>query len=179
MSFWGNQQLSPDGNFEIDGGEPIPAGAVLKCIISEAGWSEWQGERKINLTWTVIEGEYKNRRVFQKLDVLSPDANRKNRQLKMLAAIDANAGGGLMRVQGEPTDLDLAQNLTQKIMFIKVSVWEMDSKSGNWVSAVSNGGATQPVNQPAQQIPPEYQNPQVQAAAQMQPLPWQNDCIPF
>ena len=55
----------------------------------------------------------------------------------MLAAIDANCGGKLMASGEEPTDTSLAKALLNKPMHIKVMVWEMDDRKGNWVSAVA------------------------------------------
>lgn len=163
MSFWqtsDNQQLDTSGKFEMGGGEPIPANTALKVMITEASWDEYDGERTIKLRWDVIDGEYKNRVVFQKIRVLDSDTKKRDKALRMLAAIDANSGGKLMALGREPSDMDLASCLLNKPMWIKVQVWEMNDKKGNWVSAVSGGSAApqsapqaapQPAPQPAAQ----------------------------
>jgi hypothetical protein len=154
MSFWqtsDNQQLDTSGNFEIGGGEPIPANTALRVMATDAKWDTWEGEESIKIRWDVIDGEYKNRVVFQKLKVKDADTKKRDKALKMLAAIDANAGGKLMALGSEPSDMDLAQCLLQKPMWIKVQVWEIDGKSGNWVAAVSGGvksGATEQAPKP-------------------------------
>lgn len=150
MSFWqtsDNQAIDTTGSFEVGGGEPIPNNTTLKAMITEASWDEYMGDRHINLRWDVIDGEYKNRVVFQKVRVMDTDAKKKDRALRMLAAIDANAGGKLMALGREPSDMDLASSLLSKPMWIKVQTWEFDGKKGNWVSAVSGGNepkSTQP-----------------------------------
>ena len=79
----------------------------------------------------------------------------------MLAAIDANAGFQLMQIQGEPSDIDLARCLANKMMTIVVQVWKFEvdgeEKTGNWVSAVaprSKGEA----QAPAQAVPGAYED---------------------
>ena len=99
--------------------------------------------------WRVTKPEvYKNRVIFQKLDVFGKDARAKDPKKKsdnakrMLAAIDANAGGQLATVEGVPTSEDLTRCLSNKFMTIKVMKWEMkndagEPMSGNWIAAVS------------------------------------------
>src|SRR5690606_38171870 len=90
--------------------------------------------------------------VFQKLWVKDPEPNalkkgaekadqKRDKALRMLAAIDANAGGKLARKGTEPSDDELMLALANKPMVITVKTWEMDTKDGkkegNWVAAVS------------------------------------------
>lgn len=144
MSFWqtsDNQQIDTSGKFEVGGGEPIPANTVLKAMITEASWDEYQGERTIKLRWDVIDGQYKNRVVFHKIRAADADAKKRDKAVRMLAAIDANAGGKLFALGREPSDMDLAGCLLNKPMHIKVQTWEIDGKSGNWVAAVSGSAS--------------------------------------
>lgn len=157
MSFWqtsDNQKIDTSGKFEIGGGEPIPANTALKVMITEASWDEYEGERSIKLRWDVIDGEYKNRVIFQKLRVLDADGKKKDKALRMLAAIDANAGGKLLALGREPSDMDLASSLLNKPMWIKVQVWEFNDKKGNWVAAVSGGGSAKAAPAPAPEPAP-------------------------
>ena len=151
MSFWNlsdntSATQGVTGEFETGGGnmEPIPSGTQLNAMIEEAIWDEYQGNRFIKLKWRVLDGEYAKRVVFQKVHVFgNPTAKDKaanaDKAKRMLAAIDANAGGQLMQVAGEPSDMDLARCLSNKMMTVMVQVWELDDKSnsGNWVSAVA------------------------------------------
>lgn len=162
MSFWNDEQRNTSGTFESGGGdfEPIPANTGCIAAIKQAGWAEYQGDRYINIQWQVLKpDQYKNRVIFQKIRVLDNDPAKADRAKRMLAAIDANAGGKLLQLSHEPTDHDLASALTGKMQAIKLQVWEMEvegqQRSGNWVSAVapSKGGQQQPaaVQQPATQ----------------------------
>ena len=155
MSFWNlsdNTAATQNvtGAFETGGGnmEPIPAGTQLPVMIEEAAWDEYEGNRHIKIKWRIIDGEHKKRVIFQKVHVFgNPTAKdikaNSDKAKRMLAAIDANAGGQLMQVEGEPADTDLAKCLSNKIMTVMVQVWEMGDKKGNWVSAVAprNGAA--------------------------------------
>lgn len=142
MSIWNlsdNQRVTADASFEVSGGamEPIPANTLLKAMIDEAKWDEFQGDRYVSLRWSVVDGEFKNRKIFHKIRVLDNDTKKRDKAVRMLAAIDANSGGKLMSLGRDPEDNDLAANLCYKPMAIRVQIWEIDGKSGNWVSMVS------------------------------------------
>jgi len=165
---------STNGTAEMGGGNlpPIPAGTQLKAMIVEAKWDDGgqYNNRHIKLRWDVVDGEYKKRVVFQKVQVCETDANKRDKAIRMLAAIDANCGGKIMQLNAEPTDMDLMSNLCNKPMVIKVEVWEMENDqgqpmSGNWVQAVSSGKAKAPAQPAPQQQAPAAQ-PQQQPAEQ-------------
>ena len=128
--------------------EPIPQNTGLRACIDEACWDDYEGDSFIKLRWTVLDGEFKNRKVFHKVKVKLEDASKRDRHIRMLAAIDANSGGGLMRLGRDPLDADLTANLCNKPMAIKVGVWEINGKTGNWVVAVSALGGAAPVVAP-------------------------------
>lgn len=165
MSFWQKQDgsaVESSTTFESGGGEitPIPNNTALIGAIEEAKWSEYQGEHYINLKWRVMRpAEYANRVLFQKLKVFSPKQGDKAKQ--MLAAIDANAGGKLAKLKDAPEDMDLMTALVGKAMAIKVQIWDIDGKTGNWISAVA----------PAKQQAPQAQNTAPQAQTPRQPAP--------
>lgn len=127
------------GEFDLGGGNSlIPADTTCLAMIDEINWTEFQGDEYINARWTVMEPEaYRNRKVFQKLKVNDPDAKKSDKAKKMLFAIDKNAGGKLAASGEYPSDLLMAKCLMSKPMLIKVQVWEMNDKSGNWIAAVS------------------------------------------
>jgi hypothetical protein len=144
---------------EFDGGggnmEPIPDGSSILAMIDEAKWAKTQDgmAEYISLRWTVIQPDgYKNRKVFTKLWVTDADpsaktpdaaAKKRDKARRMLAAIDANAGGKLTSKPGKPTDDDLGMHLTSKPMVIRVQIWEVEDRQtgerirGNWVSMVA------------------------------------------
>jgi hypothetical protein len=159
MSFWnlsdGGSAADTGADYEIPGGnlDPIPDGSSVLAMIDEAKWDDKDGADYISLRWSVLSpDEYKNRKVFQKLWVTDDDpsakdadkaAKKRDKARRMLAAIDANAGGKLTKKEGIPTDETLTICLTNKPMIIRVAVWAIkdretgDTISGNWVQAVA------------------------------------------
>ena len=165
MSFWQKQDgsaVETSTSFESGGGEiqPIPNNTQLIAAIEEAKWSEYQGEHYINLKWRVMRPqEYAKRVLFHKLKVFSPKQGDKAKQ--MLAAIDANCGGKLAKLKDAPDDMDLMTALVGKSMAIKVQVWDMDGKKGNWISAVAPAKAqAAPQAQAPRQAPQNTHNQQ-------------------
>ena len=171
MSFWDlsdGEQVKADTEYEApSGGEPIPDNTDVMAYPDEVKWDEKDGNEYITVRWRVAKPEtYKNRVVFQKLWVMGnnpqqkdPDKRKKqgDNAKRMLAAIDANAGGELMTIEGKPSDEQLQAALMNKFMVIKVKLWEMtgdDGKamSGNWVCAVSpkDKGVSEAVTQKPQ-----------------------------
>lgn len=158
------KQADATGSFNANVGfEDIPSNTQAKAVIEEVKWdeSEFAG-RHISIRWSIFEGPYSNRKVFQKVKVF--DAKVGDRAKLMLAAIDTNAGGALARLGTEPTDMDLATALMNKPMVIMIQQWKMkdsntgEDRTGNWVSAVSplNRAAPAPASQPAA---PQQQQP--------------------
>jgi len=162
MSFWDlgdGSSAATDGakEYEIPGGgdmTPIPGGSSVLALIDEAKWDERNEAEYINLRWSIMApDEYKNRKVFQKLWVTDDDPNAKDAEKaakkrdkakRMLAAIDANAGGKLSKTGEMPTDDSMTMALTNKPMIISLQVWSMPDREqpgekieGNWVSAVA------------------------------------------
>lgn len=144
MSFFdfGTEQT---GNFEQStGGDfaPIPKNTVVKVIAENVKWSQFDPDPEyIEIQWSVVDGEYKNRKIFQKLKTQDADPQKAKKAMLMLGAINHNAKGNLHALVSKPTDAELCSALTFKPMFLKLGVWEMDvnseKKSGNWVVAVS------------------------------------------
>ena len=160
MSFWdlsdGGTARDTETEYEIPSGnlDPIPDGSSVLAMIDEAKWDEKDGADFISLRWSVLSpDEYKNRKVFQKLWVTDDDPNAKDdaaaakkrdKARRMLAAIDANAGGKLTKKEGIPTDETLTICLTNKPMIIKCMEWSMPDREkhgefirGNWIAAVA------------------------------------------
>lgn len=150
MSFWqtseGKSATDTTGKFESNGGIAlIPENTTCLAMITEANIAEYQGDEYINLAWTVNKPDaYKNRKVFQKVRVFDADTKKRDKALNMLAAIDKNAGGVLAQFNAAPTNVTLLQ-IMNKPMLIKVMVWELNDKKGNWISAVSPRSTEEPV----------------------------------
>lgn len=158
MSFWNTSSNAPvqaTGSFEMTTDlAPIPSNTVLRAVVTEAKWDEYQGDHYISLRWDVIEGEHKGRVVFQKIRAKDADPKKRDKAITMLAAIDANAGGSLMRSGQEPTDIAMMQALCNKPMQIRVKVWAIkdeatgETKQGNWIDGVFANNGAAPVQQP-------------------------------
>lgn len=159
MSFWststGEAINTNSTSFEIEGGgnfAPIPAGTKVLAIIENASRRKTQDgmAEYVEIKWAILRPEpYKNRKIFQKVWCLDYDPNvtdvtkakaKRDKALKMLAAIDANAGGLLQRSGEEPSDMSLASALTNKQMVIGLNTWddrETKKPAGNWVYYVA------------------------------------------
>ena len=157
MGFWnlsdGDNAAKTGTEYEIPGGnmDPIPEGSSVLAMVDEAKWATTQNnaEEYVSLRWTVLApDEFKNRKVFQKLWVTDHDPNAKDhakaiaktdKARKMLAAVDANAGGKLTAKDAKPSSDDLAMALQDKPMVITLGVWESNTggNGGNWVMAVA------------------------------------------
>jgi hypothetical protein len=164
MAFWDLSEggsATDDGTKEFDGGggnfDPIPDGSNVLAVIDAALWAHTQqdgsGAEYIKATWSIVSpDEYSNRKIFHKIWVTDFDPSvkddakalaKRDKARKMLAAIDANAGGKLGQKTGKPSNDELALNLCNKPMIITARIWEVDDRntgatiSGNWVSAVA------------------------------------------
>lgn len=162
MSFWTTTEgegIQATGEYEAPSGsfDVFPDKTDLMAYLDEIKWAEgkpeYGGGRYINYRICVTAPEcYKNRKAYFKLwvDAENPNPNKDgdkaqkqvDKDKRMLAAMAVNAGGGLLSINGEPTDDDLAMELTQRPMVFKLGMWEMDGdngemRSGNYVMAVS------------------------------------------
>ncbi len=155
MGFWntsdGGNVANTGTEYEVATSmEPIPEGSSVLAMIDEAKWDVTpNGDQYVSLRWSVLAPEaFKNRKVFHKLWVTDHDPNTKDhakavaktdKHRKMLAAIDANAGGKLTAKDDKPTTDDLAMALQNKTMVITLGVWESNTggNGGNWVMAVA------------------------------------------
>lgn len=158
MSFWNFGDEPVTGNFETGGGnmEPIPAKTQVLAAPDEAKWDDYEGDEYISLRWSVMAPkEYKNRKIFQKIRVNDGDQKKADKAKRMLAAIDANAGGKLLKSGQKPDDKALTMSLVNKPMVLMLQIWKLETetgeeKSGNWISAVSpRQGAPNPEAEPA------------------------------
>lgn len=146
-------QLDNTGEFELAGNiAVIPDNTQVKAFIDEAKWDEYEGDRYVNIRWNIVDQEYNGRKIYQKVRVCDTDSKKRDKAIRMLAAIDTNCGGNLMRLGVEPDDMQLSINLTNKPMLILLKVWEIKNdvtgvveKDGNWVCAVA------PANKPQAQ----------------------------
>ena len=134
------------GTVESGGNSVIPDNTTCLAMITECAWytDTTRGDTYISATWTMAKpAEYTNRKVFHKIRVMDSDSKKRDKALDMLAAIDKNAGGKLAANGTEPTNADFI-HLMNKPMLVKVNVWEMNDRTGNWISKVSPRTETTP-----------------------------------
>lgn len=159
MGFWNlsdGKAVESKSEFELGGGfEVIPDGSRVLAAVEECKDDHWEGERFFNLKWRILEGEYKNRIIFQKLKVFSSKEKQRDNAITMLAAIDANAGGKLMASGKEPTDFAIASALANRPMILLLRVWESEDKqkTGNYVAGVFGRQQTKASTAPKQSAP--------------------------
>jgi hypothetical protein len=153
-NFWttsDNNAITTTGEFTSGGGtiENIPDNTTCLAMIDEAGLAEYQGDEYISLRWVIAEPAiYKGRKVFQKVRVFDVDTKKADKAKKMLMAIDANCGGKLALNDETPNDTAMAKALLHKPMLIKVMIWEMNDRTGNWVASVAPRSKTTAVQTP-------------------------------
>lgn len=159
MGFWNlsdGKAVESKSEFELGGGfEVIPDGSRVLAAVEECKDDQWEGERFFNLKWRILEGDYKNRIIFQKLKVFSSKEKQRDNAITMLAAIDANAGGKLMASGKEPTDFAIASALANRPMILLLRVWESEDKqkTGNYVAGVFSRQQTKAAPDPKQSTP--------------------------
>lgn len=150
MSFWnlsdGNTATETTGSMEMGGGDiaPIPANTELLAAIDEAKMDSYEDDSYISLRWSVMAPEeFKNRKIFHKVRVFDANPQKADKAKRMLMAIDHNCGGKLASSGQAPDDLNMQMALIAKPMMVKVQVWEMNDKTGNWISSVAARNAGQ------------------------------------
>lgn len=144
------------GTFEIGGGDmaPIPKGTAVLAACESASNESFEDQEYVNLKWRVAQpAQYENRVIFQKVRIYGQPSPKRDTAERMLFAIATNAGGGLikaMEAAGEefPSNQSL-QQLCNRLMVLKLGVWDIEGKTGNWVQAVSpHKNGTAPVAAP-------------------------------
>ena len=179
MSFWdlsdgdaANEDAKSE--YEIPGGnmDPIPNNSDVLAGIAAAKWATKKDadERFIEIQWKVKSPQvFANRVVFQKLWVADFDPQAKDNEKalakrdkarRMLATIDMNAKGRLMKSNDMPSDDALALALFDAEMVIKCMVWEIDDRAkgevivGNWVSAIKGKDSELTIGEPMKKSEP-------------------------
>lgn len=161
MSFFttsDGQNAAGSNEFQLGGGDiaPIPKGTRVLAAIDETKVDDYEGKRFVNNRWNILQpAEFAGRKVFQKLHCWDLDTAKRDKAIRMLAAIDTNAGGKIAASGQEPDDMLLQQSITNKPMVLDLEVWEINGKTGNWVSKVSPRAANTATAAPAPQQAPK------------------------
>lgn len=138
--FWNECDDEVTGSFESGGFTLLPDNTKVLFNIDEVQWKEageFSDNDVIEIVWEVNKpDEFAGTKLFQKIKVKDSDSKKALKAKKMLAAIDHNAGGKIKKSGKFPTNEIMQKCLVGKVMGGNVSVWDMDGKQGNWVSAV-------------------------------------------
>ena len=137
MNFWSSDLGQLTGNPEdafTQSFSVIPDGTKAIAKIVRMYNVEHNGEKRIEIDWELVDGEFKGRHVFHKLKVFDENSNKRHKALNMLMLIYK-----MFKVQPsstEPPSDDFMKVFIGKHAGIKVQEWENDGKCGNWVSEV-------------------------------------------
>ena len=145
MSIWNlstgeNATENTKKDFDSNNFDPLPHNSFHNAVVSDIKWDEFDGAEYINVSWQIAdEGEYKNRKVFHKIKVQEAKSTTRDNAIKMLVALNNIAEADLLSIAA-PTGEDLQRELLGTVAMIKVQVWQIADKSGNWVSALGEPG---------------------------------------
>lgn len=127
-------------NTVVQTSSTVPGGTKAVSIIEEVRWDEYEGHRKVKVRWKLVAGGFANRVIFQNIDLFAvkygtqePDEKKAFRAANVLKRLFMLTGAPIP--DAEPTDADFAQ-MVGKMAGISIELWEMDGKSGNWVSEI-------------------------------------------
>jgi len=128
----------------------IPDGTQLHANILEATWEEktQYANQLIKITWYITDkGAYNGFLINQKLHLNDNKASKADKAKEMLATIDTNCKGQLMKLAQsgklvEGDNMQLARALNGGSALLTVAEYEMDrddgtKMAGNWIRAVS------------------------------------------
>jgi hypothetical protein len=161
MSFWNTSAgTAATGEVAENNFDPLPKGDY-PAMLEEATVKVWEGVQSINLKARVIDGPGKNRVLFLGLKCWDADSKKRDRAINLLVKLFQ-----LTKAQmpaGEPDDAALSK-ITNKPLSLKLDVWEIDGKSGNWLVNASEVGAVvtgkaAPAKTPAPAKKPAASNP--------------------
>ncbi len=138
MTFWngadGSAEKSHAGSFKL-----IPDGTKAPAMIKSFELDEREGYDPVyTVQWKLVDGEFKNQEVRQKIAVFEKDEKKRTRALNMLMRLYK-----LLQI-APPLDAPTSAQLLEfkgKILGIKIMEWSMSRPDGtiaegNWVAAV-------------------------------------------
>jgi hypothetical protein len=145
------ETIEPTTSYENSGFQAIiPDGTQLHANILEATWEEatQYANQLIKITWYIVEkGAYNGFLINQKLHLNDNKASKADKAKEMLATIDANCKGALMKLAQagklvEGDNMQLARALNGGSALLIVAEYEMDrddgtKMQGNWIRKVS------------------------------------------
>jgi len=161
MSFWQSQlgDVTGDPQFAYTKSinSRIPDNTLALARVESAINDTFMGEKLIKIEWVIIEGEFKDRIIFQKLKVFDSKPSTKHTALNMLKLLFTMFNVKPLNLDTPPTDQDLSQMLN-KIAGIKIQEWfwpqgDGTVKSGNNISEVHSSVNFASVTGKAKDVP--------------------------
>jgi len=142
MSFWssdlgrltGDSQDAFARTYKI-----IPDGTMAIAKINSFCLVEKNGKNHYEVEWQLIDGDFKNQAVVQKIHAFDVDSKKKHRALNMLMLL-FKMYGIKPATNAAPTDQELAV-FQGKLAGVRIGEWSMPKDDGtmmegNWVSEV-------------------------------------------
>ncbi|AUR91794.1 hypothetical protein NVP1164O_58 [Vibrio phage 1.164.O._10N.261.51.A7] len=118
----------------------VPGGTKAVAMLESVKWDEYEGNRKVKAQWKIAAGTFTGRVVFQNIELFAKkfgtqeaDEKKAFRAANVLKRLFMLTGAPIPDV--EPTDADFAQ-MVGKMAGISIELWEMNGKSGNWISEI-------------------------------------------
>ncbi len=116
----------------------IPNGTTAKAMIKKFELIEkfnpnFYDSQYYEITWQLIDGDYKDIEVKQKIKCFDREPKTKDRALEMMMLLFKLCQ--IQSTQQAPTVFDLLP-FTGKVLGIKIREWQQNGKEGNWVSEV-------------------------------------------
>lgn len=137
MGFWKSQSGGMiDGSAEnshLVQFTTIPDGTTATAAIKSLIDTEYNGARFYQVTYKLIDGDFKEREVRQKIKCFESDSKKRDRGVNMLLRLFNICG--VMPPQEAPTNNDLMVFIN-KIVGVKIREWHDDGKEGNYVAEV-------------------------------------------
>jgi hypothetical protein len=103
--------------------ELIPDDTICDAIIKSFAYAEARGEKYLKIDWKIINGDFKNREVTQKIKIFSGKPESIDRHLNMLRLLMILFSYPIS--DDIPTDYDLLFFIN-KIACIKIGEWHID-----------------------------------------------------
>lgn len=139
MSFWDSITGEVTEQQTRTGFEVIPNDTKALAMLEDTVLMTFEDNENFKITWRLMNGDFKNRIVWQNLYVFDEDEKKAAKQRNMLAKIFEITG--ITRPADRPTTNDLLR-MKGKIVGIKIQEYpRIDKKTGefrnsNWISNV-------------------------------------------
>ncbi len=137
--FWDNTTGAPEDAYTKTFADVLPNNTTALAKIISCKNKEFMGETYINIEWELVDGEFKNQHLFQKIQIndVKPEKALKARNMLKLLFIMFH----VKPVDNNPPDDKLLSHLNDKIAGIKIQEWSMQRSDGsishgNFVSEV-------------------------------------------